>query len=173
MVERLVLGLWERTVDILLALLIPPLSDRPSSRPALSPPEVDVVFKWLQVLKSFFNAADGSIPLSALQSGAYRDMLMLGQVLDLPTPALRERTAAAVRAASASGSRGVMGLRNLSLSPQDKATERARIDQDNERVAEVLLRVLRMRSLDDDFLAAQLAALTRAKVERGRAAGVV
>lgn len=128
-----------------------------------------MVFKWLQALKAFFHASGAGIPVQHLQAGAYRDMLMLGQVLDLPTPSLRERTAAAVRAASARGAQGVMALRNISLRD---GMSRAHVDEDNQRVAEILLRVLRMRSLEDDFLTSQLAALTKAKVERSAAAGL-
>lgn len=126
-----------------------------------------MVFKWLQALKTFFHAGGEGIPLHHLQSGSYRDMLLLAQVLDLPTPALRERVAAAVRSACASGSRGIMGMRSLSL--EDEGSDKRRVDADNERVAEVLLRVLRMRTLEDDFLARQVEALTRARVERGGA----
>ncbi|KLT40639.1 hypothetical protein CC85DRAFT_303946 [Cutaneotrichosporon oleaginosum] len=147
--ETLALALWERLVDHLLSLLVPPLSDRPAP-PGLSPPEVDAVFKWLQALKTFFAVG---IPISALQSGSYRDMLLLGQVLDLPTPALRERAAAAVRATS-----GGAPLRH-----NPPKSSRARIQADNARVAELLLRVVRLRTLDDDFLPTQLAALTGAR----------
>ncbi|BEI83764.1 hypothetical protein CcaverHIS002_0403680 [Cutaneotrichosporon cavernicola] len=150
--ETLILALWERLVDILLGLLIPPLSDRPASS-GLSPIEADVVFKWLQALKAFFAAG---IPAATLQAGVYRDMLLVGQARDLPTPALRERAATAVRASS-----GGAPIRHIPTAVAMGG--RARTDADNARVAELLLRILRMRVLDDDFLPSQLAALTRAR----------
>jgi hypothetical protein len=146
--ETLALALWERIVELLVALLIPPLSDRPAP-PGLSPPEVDLVFRWLQALKAFFAVG---IPHSALQAGMYRDMLLLGQVRDLPTANLRERAAAAVRACS-----GGAPLRHM------PAMSRANVAADNARVAEILLRVLRLRALEDDFLPSQIAALTHAR----------
>lgn len=147
------LAIWERLVDNLISLLIPPLSSKPYTRTPLSPPEVDVVFKWLQSLKSFFIADGQGIPSSSLSSGTYRDMLLLGQCLDLPTQTLKERAAAAVRASSGSGVNLRGGL----------SASRARVNEDNERVAEVLLRIVRMRSGTGEFLETQLAALVAAK----------
>ncbi|GMK58894.1 hypothetical protein CspeluHIS016_0603360 [Cutaneotrichosporon spelunceum] len=148
--ETLVLALWERLVDILLGLLIPPLSDRPAPS-CLSPVEADVVLKWLQALKAFFAA---EIPTATLQAGTYRDMLLVGQARGLPTSTLRERAASAVRA-SAGGSA-------ISRIPAS-VSGGTRTDLDNARVAELLLRILGMRTLEDDFLSSQLAALNRAR----------
>lgn len=167
----LMLAIWCRTVDILISLIIPPLADRPATNSALAPVEVDIVFKWLQQLKAFFNAAEDGVehgvPLADLQTGGYKDMLMIGQYLDLPTPALRERTSAAVRAAStmvrAPGS-PTSAMRALSLG--GPASSRARVGEDNERMAEVLLRILRMRPDTHDFLQAQLGSLIKGKVDR-------
>lgn len=161
--ESVSLAIWERIVDVLISLLIPPLSDKPYTRATLSPTEVDVVFKWLQTLKAFFNAAENGeelgIPISLLQAGGYRDMLLLGQCLDLPTLTLRERAAAAVRAASGSG----VALRTL---PKGTSSTRAKVDEDNERVAEVLLRIVRMRQGTEEFLETELGSLIRMKVQR-------
>jgi len=165
-------SIWQRTVDILLSLLIPPLSERPASNTILSPPEIDVVFKWLQQIKAFFNAAEGGVehgvPLSQLQTGGYKDMLMVGQYLDLPTPALRERAAAAVKAAATvqRPASTTSALRSLSLNPAPVA--RSRVGEDNERMAEVLLRILRTRPDTQDFLSQQIGELIKAKVDRQR-----
>jgi hypothetical protein len=169
------LAIWCRTVDILISLIIPPLADRPATNSALAPAEVDIVFKWLQQLKAFFNASEGGVeygvPLHDLQTGGYKDMLMVGQYLDLPTPSLRERTAAAVRAASSVVRTAPLttspksGMRALSLYG-GPASSRARVGEDNERMAEVLLRILRMRPDTHDFLQAQLGSLIKGKVDR-------
>lgn len=133
------LSIWRRVIDSLISLLVPPLSDKPFiSRDPLGLPEVDIVFKWLQLLKAFFNASDNGVehgvPVAQLQSGVYKDIIMLGQYLDLPTQALRERASAAVKGAAAGRSGGLVGgMKGLSM------------EDDNERMAEVLLRVARTR----------------------------
>ncbi|KIR25299.1 cytoplasmic protein [Cryptococcus deuterogattii 99/473] len=133
------LAIWHRIIEITISLLVPPLSDKPYLAPPLPPQEVDIIFRWLQLLKSFFNAAeDGTelgVPLSQLQSGPYKDIIMLGQYMDLPTPTLKERCSAAVRAAGAGRSGGLSnGMKGSSLEGND-----------NERMAEVLLRIARTR----------------------------
>jgi len=41
--------LWKEVLVTIEALLVPPLSDKPSLQRPLTQQEVDVVFKWLQV----------------------------------------------------------------------------------------------------------------------------
>jgi hypothetical protein len=141
---RVMVALWRYIVSTLTSILIPPLSDRPVPKPSPYPPspqEVDIVFKYLQMLKSFFNAKEGDmehgIPLAQLQQGPYKDLVMVGQYLDLPTPALRERVGGAVK-----GSVGKIG---------GIASQMGRMSVDDtyanetERMAEVLLRIARTR----------------------------
>jgi len=131
--------LWHRIIDILISLLVPPLSDRPYTKEVLGSAEIDVIFKWLNLLKGFFNAAEGGyehgVPMAQLQSGNYKDLVMLGQYMDLPTPALRDRCSAAVKSASARGNGAGGGMSGFSLGSV----------QDNDRMAEVLLRIARTR----------------------------
>lgn len=138
------LALWHRIIDILISLLVPPLSDRPfNTKDVAGSAEVDTIFKWLQLLKSFFNASEGGVehgvPLTQLTVGNYKDLVMLGQYMDLPTPALKDRCSASVKTAS-SRSGGTSGLTNgmngLGLSPGAA---------DNDRMAEILLRIARTR----------------------------
>lgn len=42
-------AVWKRVVDVLLALLIPPLSDKGSHVEPPTPQEITVVFQWLKV----------------------------------------------------------------------------------------------------------------------------
>lgn len=42
-------AVWKRVVDILLSILVPPLSDKESHGDPPSPQEVTVVFQWLKV----------------------------------------------------------------------------------------------------------------------------
>jgi hypothetical protein len=136
---------WVRLIDILISLLVPPLSDKPYTKEILGSAEVDVIFKWLQMLKGFFNAAEGGrehgVPMAQLQSGNYKDLVMLGQYMDLPTPALKDRCAAAVKSAGSKAAAGpgatggLNGMNGLSLGPS----------VDNDRMAEILLRIARTR----------------------------
>ncbi len=60
-------------INIIESILVPPLSDAPSSMTQLSDKEVDIVFKWLGFLKNYFNAYDAEtntthgVPLDVLQ----------------------------------------------------------------------------------------------------------
>ena len=127
----LMLDVWHRVLECLISLLVPPLSDQPSTSRLLSPLDTEVVFKWLHMLKAFFNAAeaDGTehgVPISQLQHTRYRDLLMLGQYMDLPSSTLKDRCAGAVTSATSTGGNG----------------ER---NDEGVRTAEVLLRLARTR----------------------------
>nr|XP_019009601.1 cytoplasmic protein [Kwoniella pini CBS 10737]OCF48382.1 cytoplasmic protein [Kwoniella pini CBS 10737] len=171
---RLMISIWRRIIDILISLLVPPLSDKPFHGTQLTSSEIDVVFKWLQLLKSFFNANESGIehgvPLNQLQSGNYKDLIMLGQYLDLPTPTLKERASAAVKQASkphsspkTSNSTLSSGFRNLNLDNN----EDIQIGRDeNERMAEILLRIARTRPDIGDFLSHEIGSLNRGRVEK-------
>ncbi|EIW67151.1 hypothetical protein TREMEDRAFT_40715 [Tremella mesenterica DSM 1558] len=154
---RVMLALWRRVIDILISLLVPPLSDRPTNREPVTGQETDIIFKWLQTLKAFFNASEHGtehgVPLQQLQSGVYKDIVTLGQYLDLPTPALREKCQAAVKAACRP--RGTMSALSLDAGGDD-----------GDRMAEVLLRIARTREGTGEFLSTQIQTLTRARVER-------
>jgi len=136
---------WIRLIDILISLLVPPLSDKPYTKEILGSAEIDVIFKWLQMLKGFFNAAEGGrehgVPMAQLQSGNYKDLVMLGQYMDLPTPALKDRCAAAVKSAGSKAAAGpgatggLNGMNGLSLGGS----------VNNDRMAEILLRIARTR----------------------------
>ncbi|KAL1411961.1 hypothetical protein Q8F55_002954 [Vanrija albida] len=169
---QVMLSIWRRIIDILVSLLIPPLASKESTRTPLGPSEVDIVFKWLTELKAFFNADEGGvehgIPLSKLQSESYKDIVMVGQYLDLPTPQLKERAATAVKAASSIVGSPVTTMRNLNLSTNGPSysSARSRIDDDNHRMAEGLLRIVRMRPDTGVFLEQQVATLIKGRVER-------
>ncbi|EME82835.1 uncharacterized protein MYCFIDRAFT_136952 [Pseudocercospora fijiensis CIRAD86] len=72
--------LWKEVLVTIEGLLVPPLSDKPSTQRPLTQAEVDVVYKWLQILYEFFNAfdherrvADG-VPADVLKSPKYHDL---------------------------------------------------------------------------------------------------
>ncbi|WWC91481.1 uncharacterized protein L201_006427 [Kwoniella dendrophila CBS 6074] len=175
---RLMLSIWRRIIDILIGLLVPPLSDKPYNGTILNSSEIDVVFKWLQILKSFFNANENGVehglPITTLQSGNYKDLIMLGQYLDLPTPVLKERTSAAVKAASkpsASHNGNSNGLTSNFRSMRIDSTTsngplEGRDDNEHERMAEILLRIARTRPDIGDFLSHEVTTLNRGRVEK-------
>nr|XP_018258943.1 cytoplasmic protein [Kwoniella dejecticola CBS 10117]OBR81101.1 cytoplasmic protein [Kwoniella dejecticola CBS 10117] len=156
---RLMISIWRRIIDILISLLVPPLSDKAYTGPQLASSEIDVIFKWLQLLKSFFNANEGGVehgvPITQLQSGNYKDLIMLGQYLDLPTQSLKDRASAAVKQASKPHSHSPLNAHSTMTGGDE-----------NERMAEILLRIARTRPDIGDFLSHEIGALNRGRVEK-------
>lgn len=50
--------LWKEVLATIESLLVPPLSDKLSSQQQLTPQELDIVFKWLEMIFDFFHAID-------------------------------------------------------------------------------------------------------------------
>lgn len=75
--------LWKEVLVTIEALLVPPLSDKPSQQRPLTQQELDIVFKWLQFLFDFFHAVDeetgeaNGVPLDVLKSPKYHDIQSL------------------------------------------------------------------------------------------------
>ncbi|KAL8713217.1 MAG: hypothetical protein Q9220_002738 [cf. Caloplaca sp. 1 TL-2023] len=99
--------LWKEVLVTVEALLVPPLSDKPSQQRQLNQQEVDIVFKWLQYLFDFFHAVDeetgeaNGVPLDVLRSPKYFDITTLNFFYFEPTDALirtSERMASATAA---------------------------------------------------------------------------
>ena len=99
--------LWKEVLVTLEALLVPPLSDKPSQQRQLNQQEVDIVFKWLQYLFDFFHAIDeetgeaNGVPLEVLKSPKYFDITNLNFFYFESTEALirtSERMASATAA---------------------------------------------------------------------------
>ncbi|KAI2636013.1 hypothetical protein GGS21DRAFT_538893 [Xylaria nigripes] len=71
--------LWKEVLMAIEGLVVPPLSDKPSSQRPLNQRELDVVFKWLKLLYSFFNAQDETgevlgVPAEVLKSPKYHEL---------------------------------------------------------------------------------------------------
>lgn len=72
--------LWKEVLVTIESLLVPPLSDKPSLQRQLTQQELDIVFKWLQMLFDFFHAVDdesgvaNGVPLDILKSPKYHDL---------------------------------------------------------------------------------------------------
>lgn len=65
---------WKEVLSTIESLLVPPLSDKPSAQRQLNQQEVDVVFKWLQMLFDFFHADGDGVPIDILKSPKYHDL---------------------------------------------------------------------------------------------------
>jgi hypothetical protein len=75
--------LWKEVLMAVEGILIPPLSDKPSSQRALTQQELDITFKWLELLFDFFNARDEEtgeamgVPSDVLKSPKYHELASL------------------------------------------------------------------------------------------------
>ncbi|KAF2839346.1 C2 domain-containing protein [Patellaria atrata CBS 101060] len=75
--------LWKEVLVTIESLLIPPLSDKPSQQRPLTQHELDIVFKWLQMLFEFFNAIDedtgfaNGVPTEVLKSPKFFELQTL------------------------------------------------------------------------------------------------
>lgn len=72
--------LWKEVLVTIESLLVPPLSDKLSQQRPLTMQELDIVFKWLQLLFDFFHAVDedtgisNGVPLDILKSPKYHEL---------------------------------------------------------------------------------------------------
>jgi C2 domain/MUN domain len=75
--------LWKEVLVTIECLLVPPLSDKPSQQRPLTQQELDVVFKWLQLLFDFFHAVDeetgevNGVATNVLKSPKYHEIQTL------------------------------------------------------------------------------------------------
>ncbi|RMZ78361.1 hypothetical protein DV738_g3841, partial [Chaetothyriales sp. CBS 135597] len=75
--------LWKEVLVTIESLLVPPLSDKPSSQKPLTQHELDIVFKWLQSLFEFFHAVDeetgqaNGVPIHVLKNPKYHEIQTL------------------------------------------------------------------------------------------------
>lgn len=74
--------LWKEVLMAIENLLVPPLSEKPSSQKPLTQAELDVVYRWLQLLFDFFNAKDDhgevlGVPADILKSPKWHELASL------------------------------------------------------------------------------------------------
>lgn len=82
--------LWKEILTTLESLILPPLSDRPTEMRPLEDKEVDIVFKWLGFLVSFFNAGGEGVGLEELRNARYQGLLEARMYYDWSEDALME-----------------------------------------------------------------------------------
>ncbi|WFD18208.1 hypothetical protein MCAP1_000409 [Malassezia caprae] len=165
---------WKEVLVTLEGLLVPPLSDAPSDMRPLSDAEVDIVFKWLSFLRTFFHAYDDEarvahgVPLHVLQGPKYRELLSYLLLHDQSTDALMIECvrgfqahlvsagrAARTRAKSVLDQRSLGTIRAHQRSKAAAATE----SDDTALLTDMAMRILRMRPGTGDFLAQQLTSM--------------
>jgi len=74
--------LWKEVLMTIENILVPPLSEKPSTQKPLTEPELDVVFRWLQLLFDFFYAKDEhgealGVPADVLKSPKWHELQSL------------------------------------------------------------------------------------------------
>lgn len=75
--------LWKEVLMTIEHLLVPPLSEKPSDKKALTRRELDVVYHWLEMLFNFFNARDEytgeqmGVPAEVLKSPKWHELASL------------------------------------------------------------------------------------------------
>ncbi|CAM1506561.1 Fc.00g062020.m01.CDS01 [Cosmosporella sp. VM-42] len=75
--------LWKEVLMVIENLLVPPLSEKPSSQRPLTRKELDVVYHWLEMLFVFFNAKDEhsgeqlGVPAEVLKSPKWHELASL------------------------------------------------------------------------------------------------
>ncbi|THH29980.1 hypothetical protein EUX98_g4219 [Antrodiella citrinella] len=168
--DMVMIRVWKEILTVVEALLIPPLSDKPSELKPLTDKEVDIVFKWLKFLRDYFHAGgEGPIQLEDLQNQKYRDVLSIRLYYDWHTDALMEECVRmmqqTLRASPSVKKRAksVYSQRNLGTIKDRKREKQQEKEVTN---GETILRILRMRPGTSDFIAQQLHAMTSMQAER-------
>lgn len=84
--------LWKQILTTIEALIVPPLSDKPSDMRALSDSELDVCLKWLKFLRDFFYAAgdESGVSLTTLQNAKFNEIMSVRIYYDWSTDDLME-----------------------------------------------------------------------------------
>ncbi|KAM3425413.1 Uncharacterized protein BST61_g7359 [Cercospora zeina] len=174
--------LWKEVLVQIESLLVPPLSDKPSAQKPLTQAEVDVVYKWLQILFEFFNAMDhetgraDGVPTDVLKSPKYHDLQNLAffyfestdnlvrtsEAMASATAARQQEQAARLNRMSAPAGflspslggtrRSKSILQKRNLGTMRKAKEEKRKEAQADPNDDMILRILRMRPEAERYL---------------------
>ena len=159
---------WKEVLTTIDGILLPPLSEKPSDVSQLSGREVEVVFKWLSMLRNYFNAYDEEtgvahgVPLEVLQGPKYREIVSYTLHHDANTDALMEACVREMQQrlrrqpTQRAKNKSVLQQRSLGTIKKRKAEKKTEEQDDN---LDVILRLLRMRPGTSDFLQQQFATM--------------
>ncbi|KAL2256072.1 hypothetical protein VTK26DRAFT_2236 [Humicola hyalothermophila] len=120
--------LWKEVLLAIENLLVPPLSDKPSTQKPLTQAEMDIVYKWLELLFAFFNAKDESgevlgVPADVLKSPKWHELASLNFFYTDDTENLI-RTSERMAAATAERARQQQAMPPLPPLPQQAGHSR-------------------------------------------------
>ncbi|KAI8362653.1 hypothetical protein BD560DRAFT_484076 [Blakeslea trispora] len=90
--QFVVLRIWDQILKTLECVLLPPLSEHLSEVKPLDDYELNIVLKWLELLKIFFNGGeDGdAIPLEVLENAQYFSLLSVNAAYHLDAQVLMD-----------------------------------------------------------------------------------
>ncbi|WWC67647.1 uncharacterized protein I206_101557 [Kwoniella pini CBS 10737] len=161
--------LWKQILMTIEALIVPPLSDKPSRMRALNDGELDIALKWLKFLRDFFYVGgDASgVPLGTLQNAKFNEILSVRIYYDWNTDDLMEECIRGFQATlqnrSKRPTKSLMSQRNLGTIRARKSAKRALPNPSSN--TEMIMRILRMRQGTQEFLAQQLQTISVVKLE--------
>jgi len=169
--------LWKQILMTIEALIVPPLSDKPSDMRALTDGELDVALKWLKFLRDFFYVGgdESGVPLSTLQNQKFNEILSVRIYYDWRTDDLMEECIRGFQSTLSNRalkpSKSLLSQRNLGTIRARKSAKRALPAGQNN--TEMIMRILRMRSGTQEFLAQQLQAISVVKMQDPKGAGTI
>ncbi|WVF70101.1 hypothetical protein IAT40_004889 [Kwoniella sp. CBS 6097] len=161
--------LWKQILMTIEALIVPPLSDKPSRMRALSDGELDVALKWLKFLRDFFYVGGDSsgVPLTVLQNTKFSEILSVRIYYDWSTDDLMEECIrgfqSTLKHRALKPSKTLASQRNLGTIRARKSAKRAVPNTAGN--TEMIMRILRMRQGTQEFLAQQIQTLSVVKLE--------
>ncbi|BEJ13854.1 hypothetical protein CspHIS471_0310280 [Cutaneotrichosporon sp. HIS471] len=161
--------LWKQILTTIEALIVPPLSDKPSIMRALSGSELDVALRWLKFLRDFFYAGgdDSGVPLSTLQNAKFNEIMSVPIYYDWSTDDLMEECIrgfqSTLKNKAMKPSKSIIGQRNLGTIRARKTAKRSVPQAGNH--TELMMKILRMREGTHEFLAQQIQTLNAVKLE--------
>ncbi|RKP11004.1 hypothetical protein THASP1DRAFT_27249 [Thamnocephalis sphaerospora] len=157
--------IWKEMLQNLENLLVPPLSDQPTTMKPLVNTEVEMVFTCLELLKTYFHGGDDGdgIPISTLESSKYHNLQAIRDMYQLSSEDLIARyqeQAAVANPVANRRNKSIMERRNLGTIRQ-LAKKKSETGADQ---LDCILRVLRLRQSKEarGFLVATIAQRTMA-----------
>ncbi|EIW68721.1 hypothetical protein TREMEDRAFT_39631, partial [Tremella mesenterica DSM 1558] len=160
--------LWKQILMTIESLIVPPLSDKPSSMRELSDGELDIALKWLTFLRDFFYVGgdESGVPLSVLQNQKFNEIMSVRMLYDLGTDHLMEECVrgfqSTLKSRQTRRGKSMISQRNLGTIRARKTAKRQLPPAANS--SEMIMRILRMRSGTQEFLAQQLQTMSAVKL---------
>ncbi|WRT65054.1 uncharacterized protein IL334_001996 [Kwoniella shivajii] len=161
--------LWKQILMTIEALIVPPLSDKPSHLRALTDGELDIALKWLKFLRDFFYVGgdESGVPLSVLQNAKFNEILSVRIYYDWNTDDLMEECIrgfqSTLKYRSTRPGKSLLSQRNLGTIRARKTAKRAVPYSSGN--TEMIMRILRMRQGTQEFLAQQLQTISVVKLD--------